>query len=203
MDQAPPFSWVAVILDVVETVSAALDRLGNERGLTTGELGQLDQFQKAEIEALSLLFRSRSFCTNGNADPLREQLRRCAEATQAGRPLVELLDMRSTVPGDWHRLPPNTETMLWLGITRLAEDLALIAAIGVSSTTRQEQLAVMRDLQAAQGGVIRVALQRGSQPQQQRANARSESQFNRATNAIRDDLRAIRAEAAAIRARRQ
>jgi len=51
--------------------------------------------------------------------------------------------------------------------------------------------------------VIRVMLQRGSQPQQQRARSRSEAQFNRATNAIRDDLRAIRAEAAAIRARRQ
>ena len=146
MEQGPEFSWVAVILDIAEAVSGALDRSGNERGLSAGELGQLDQFQRAEIEARNLLVRSRSFCTNGNADPLREQLRRCAEATQAGRPLVDLLEMRSTVPRDWHHLPPDIETMLWLGITRLAEDLALIAAIGVSSTTRQKQLAAVRDL---------------------------------------------------------
>jgi hypothetical protein len=201
---SPAFSWVAVVLYyVADPAAGALDRLGNQRGLSAAELRQVEQFEALRTQARTLLPRARSAYSLASADPLREQLQRCTEAAQAGIPLVELLHMRGAVPGDWHGLPPTIDTMLWLGVRRLADDLSLICAVGASSPERQKQLAAVRDLQGALGRVLRASLQHSpSQPAKQ-TMAKADAKFTRATLAIEDELPAIRAEAAAIRAPRQ
>jgi hypothetical protein len=199
------FSAASVIAAVAEKAAAALDHLADERGLDDAELARFGAFEALQAEANAMLPRSRSMYAHArdrSTAPWREKLDRCAAATGTGIPLVELLGMRGSVPGDWHRLPLTLDTVLWLGVTRLADDLSCICAGGASSPRRQKQLATVRDLQGALGRVIRLSLQ-ASPPEKdfQRATGRADAKFTRVTDLIGDDLPAIRAEATALRAR--
>lgn len=200
------FSAASVAADVASAAVAALEARGNERGLSEAELAQLAAFEALRAEACAAVPGSRSVYRHrgGRTVPFRDQLQRCAMATAAGMPLMDLLGMRGAVPADRHRLPLTIDTLLWLGVTRFADALALVCASGSSTAQRQQQLAAIRDLQGALGKVIRATLRPSSSDQDvERATARADAKFTRATDAIGDDLPAIRAEVAALRARRR
>lgn len=200
----------SLIADVAEGAIAGLNRLGEERGLSATELEQLAAFEALAATIVPLLPPSRGMymlvppgtplSTTSIKEPM-ERLQRCAEV--GGRALVDLLGMRATVPADWHRLPLNTDTVLWFGVTCLAEELSLICASGHSSPQRQAQLAAIRDLQGALGRVIR--LERAGSPERDRtrAEAKVESAFVRASRVIEHSLPDIRAEADALKAPRR
>jgi hypothetical protein len=201
-----PVSAVSLISDVLGAMVAALDRIGNERGLSDAEIRQLDALDGLLKEARAARPLAFELFVIGSAAPLREALRRAQEATQLGVPIVELLGMQSAVPRDWrHRRPISVEGLLWLGTTRLVDDLSLICAVGVSSAERQEQLEASRVLQAALGSLAELALHQTAPPDQKvdRAAARVKAAFASASNAIGGEVVAIRAEAAALRGRRQ
>ena len=164
MGRNPPYSAAAVAADVAEAVVTALDRLGSERGLNGAELTQLTAFEGLLTAAREGTPGSRSIYRHdgGTTATLRAALERCAEATAESLPLIDLLGMRAAVAADWHRLPVTLDTVLWLGVTRLADELGHICSSGTSSIARQKQLAAVRDLQGALGRVIRASLQTAS-----------------------------------------
>lgn len=205
MPGAASFSAASLIDLVAVPAAAGLERRGDERGLNERELIQLAAFHGLRSEARALAPHSRSvYALHASTAPVRQQLQRCAEATVVAIPLIDLLGMRSAVPADWHRLPVTLDTVLWLGATRLADTLSLICGSGSSSPRRQEQLAAIRDLQAALGRLIRLSSQASpSERDTKRASQRADAKFGKATTAIEDDLAAIEAEAAALRARRK
>jgi hypothetical protein len=201
-----PVSAVSLISDVLGAAVAALDRIGNERGLSDAEIRQLDALAGCYKEARAARPLAFALFVIGSAAPLRKALRRAQDATQLGIPIVELLGMQSAAPSGWRRrLPISIEGLLWLGVTRLVDDLSMICAVGVSSPERQVQLEASRGLQAALGSAVELALHQTAPPDQKvdRAAARVNGAFASASNAIGTDLAAIRAEAAAIRANRQ
>ncbi|HEX3861483.1 MAG TPA: hypothetical protein VHY35_07300 [Stellaceae bacterium] len=200
------FSAAVVLGVVADAAVAKLDQLGNERGLSDVELAQLTTFEALQVELRTLGPWSFAMCSHaqdGDTERVREKVRRLSEASfGGGMPLVDLLDMRGAVPADWCLLPVTIDSLLWLGITRLIEDLALIVSGGMMTSRRQQQLAVLRDMQGAFGRVIRLA--QGPADQQQRATDRANASFVRAAHKIDgDDLLTIRDEAAALRAKRR
>ena len=203
MGQAVPFSAAAVIVDVAAAAVAALDRLADERGLSADELAQLAAFGHLEAAARQSEPGSRGMYRigeAGGAEPLRWAINRCGEAVSRLLPLVELLDMRAAVPRDWLGLAVSLDTLLWLGVTRFADDLSFTT----SSARRQEQSEALRRLQGAIGKVIQLSLSPPlPEPKRRQAIERlADDQFTRTTNAIGDDLAAICREIAARRKRR-
>lgn len=206
MDHRPaPFSAVSLIVDALSERLATLNRIECERGLSANEFRQLEILEPLHEAARATVPLAFELFVVGSAAPFREAIRRAREAAQPDIPVAELLGMREAVPSGWrHRLPLNIETLLWLGVTRLVDDLSLICAVGVSSPERQEQLEASRRLHAASGRTVELALQ-ASAPDQKvaRATARLKAAFASASEIIGAEVAAIRAEAAEIRARRR
>lgn len=108
--------------------------------------------------------------------------------------------MRAAVPAAWRDLPATFTNMLWFGVTRFADDLALALGSGRLSPTRHGQLATIRDLQGALGRFI--SLKRAERAQFLKignASVKAERAFLRATSAVRGELSAIRREIAAAK----
>jgi hypothetical protein len=209
MNRPPAFSVAVLFSDVLlADAIAAFDRISADRGLAENEPPQLAAYQALQAEALLLRSASWSMYAHHRTRttaPFREQLKRCAASTAAGIPLVDLLNMRGTVPGDWHKLPLTLDTGLWLSVTRLGGELALICGSGLSSPRRQAQRAATHELQGALGHVIRATLLRpaASDPDARRATDRADAKFTTAAHAVGHELATIRAEASALRAPRQ
>jgi hypothetical protein len=207
LNPAARFSTVSLVADVLGALVAALDRTGNERGLSADEIRQLETLEALHREALAIRpYAFEMFVVGPPTVRFREALRRARDATHPPISIVELLGMQGAVPSGWRlRLPLSLDGLLWLAVTRLTDDLSLSCAVGVSSPERQEQLEASRRLHAALGGAVKHALQQTPPPEQEvaRATARVKAAFASASEIIGAELAAIRAEAAAIRARRQ
>jgi hypothetical protein len=204
VDQAAPFSGVSVILEIVEDMTAALRRIEDSRAISAAESRQLDTLELLRDGLRLALPRATSAAFMGSvAAPLIELLSQAHDATAAGIAIPDLLDMRAAVPRGgphWHPLQLSIESLTWCGVTRTVDDLRLICQVGVSSIERQQQLDCMRELQSALATVIDLD---ATHRRFHRANARVQAGMADAAKSITDQLPAIRAEAAAIRARRR
>jgi len=205
VDQGAPFSGVSVILEIVEDLVTALRGREDDRALSAAEAAQLDKLELLRDALRLALPRAQSAAFMSNiavVAPLLVLFECASAATQSGIPMPDLLGMTNVTPrrARWRPLALSMESLAWLGVTRIADDLRLICQVGAASTERQRQLALMRDLQSGLSTLIELDARHRRFHQ---ANARVQAGFADGAKIVGDHLPAIRAEAAAIRARSQ
>lgn len=197
----PAFSGAWLIAGIMDAAVAALGQRRDERGLSSPEIDQLATYEAVRQAAQELAPHSRGLYTaDVSAEPLREAVRRCSEASAVL--LIDLLVMRSAVPAAWRDLPVNLDLLLWLGVTRLIDDVALIceAAPGGPPGRRLTQLSMLRQLHGALGRIIERSRLAAPSAATKHAVAWADDQFARAASVIRDaEWATIAAEAATLR----
>lgn len=147
-------------LDIVDALVAELRGIEDDRALDAGEAAQLDKLELLRDGLRIALLRAQSAAfTVSVAVPLIERFTAAHVASQAGRPIAELLGMQGAIPRGrrWRPLRLGIATLAWLGTTRIVDDLRLICSVGEATPERPQQLALMRGLQAGPSRLVELA----------------------------------------------